>query len=568
MTGPVTSVPVTAAAEVNATPGTQARTCSRTTSRRSSQEGDGEYGICRVICYSPRHDLGFGELPLAALEKVVETWTEQYAELGADPRIGHVQIFENRGQQMGASNPHPHGQIWATEHVPTIVAREQEHLGGAPVLADYVKSERDRIVVENEHFLAVVPYWANWPFETLVIARRQAASLTELKDHEREALSPVLREARHALRRSVRDAVPLLDGYPPGPDVRRLAGERVPPSFPLLSSTLAIGEHPQVHGRIRASRRSAARPHSGRSRRAPSSGEAVIVARAPGRVNLIGEHTDYNEGFVMPIAIDRGTTVTAIRRADRTVTVESRELRESDRFSLDGIEATGSWRDYVRGIVGALSLEHGVDLRIESDLPRGAGLSSSAALEVAVASALSDAPAAELALLAQRVENEFVGVQCGIMDQLTVAIAKANHALLLDCRDLTTRYVPIPDGVAIVVCDSRLERRLASSGYNERRAACQEAARMIGVNSLRDASLRQIEDLPYPLRRRARHVVTENQRTIAAAEALLVNDVAALGELMNDSHRSMRDDFEIVPVSTRRSSLLRFGMSQGVSVQG
>jgi galactokinase len=273
----------------------------------------------------------------------------------------------------------------------------------------------------------------------------------------------------------------------------------------------------------------------------------VIVARAPGRVNLIGEHTDYNEGFVMPIAIDRGTTVTAIPRGDRTVTVESRELGESDRFSLDRIEATGSWRDYVRGVVGALSLGHGVDLRIESDLPRGAGLSSSAALEIAVARALSDEPAVELALLARRVENEFVGVQCGIMDQLTVAIAKANHALVLDCRDLTTRYVPIPDEVAIVVCDSRLERRLASSGYNERRAECEEAARLIGVDSLRDASLRQIEDLPCPLRRRARHVITENERTIAAAEALLVGDIAALGELMDDSHRSMRDDFEIVP---------------------
>jgi len=156
--------------------------------------GDGEYGICRVVCYSPRHDLGFGELPLTAIEKVVETWTEQYAELGADPRIGHVQIFENRGEQMGASNPHPHGQIWATEHVPSIAAREQEKLAQAPILVDYAKAERDRVVVENEHFLAVVPYWAIWPFETLVIARRQAASLTDLKDHEREALSPLLKE--------------------------------------------------------------------------------------------------------------------------------------------------------------------------------------------------------------------------------------------------------------------------------------------------------------------------------------------------------------------------------------
>jgi UDPglucose--hexose-1-phosphate uridylyltransferase len=156
-------------------------------------EGDGEYGTCRVVCYSPRHDLGFGELPLPAIEKIVETWTEQYAELGADPRIGHVQIFENRGPQMGASNPHPHGQIWATEHVPTIVEREQQNLARAPVLLDYLKGERDRIVEENDHFVAVVPYWANWPFETLVIARRRVPSLTELRDHEREAIGPLLK---------------------------------------------------------------------------------------------------------------------------------------------------------------------------------------------------------------------------------------------------------------------------------------------------------------------------------------------------------------------------------------
>ena len=159
----------------------------------------------------------------------------------------------------------------------------------------------------------------------------------------------------------------------------------------------------------------------------------------------------------------------------------------------------------------------------------------------------------ELALLAQRVENEFVGVQCGIMDQLTVAIAKANHALVLDCRDLTTRYVPIPDGWRSSFATAEWNGDLRHRATTSVGSACQKAARMIGVDSLRDASLRQIEDLPYPLRRRARHVVTENQRTIAAAEALLVNDVAALGELMDDSHRSMRDDFEIVPSRTRRS---------------
>jgi UDPglucose--hexose-1-phosphate uridylyltransferase len=156
--------------------------------------GDGEYGTCRVVCYSPRHDLSLGELPLAAVERVVHLWTEQYAELMGDPRIGHVQIFENRGEQMGASNPHPHGQIWATEHVPMHVAREQERLGAQPALLEkYAAQERERVVEESEHFVACVPYWAVWPFETLVIARRRVATLLDLSDEERAALADVLR---------------------------------------------------------------------------------------------------------------------------------------------------------------------------------------------------------------------------------------------------------------------------------------------------------------------------------------------------------------------------------------
>jgi galactokinase len=270
-------------------------------------------------------------------------------------------------------------------------------------------------------------------------------------------------------------------------------------------------------------------------------------ARAPGRVNLIGEHTDYNDGFVLPAAIDRFTTVDVRPRADRVVEVDAADLGERDSFSLDAIDRTGSWRDYVRGVVGLLALEHGADLRIESDVPRGAGLSSSAALEVAVGRALSDLPGDRLALLAQRAENEFVGVQCGIMDQFTAALARAGHALLLDCRDLSYRHIPIPNGVVIVVCDSHVERRLASSGYNDRRAACEEAARLLGVAALRDATLEQVAALPEELRKRARHVVTENARTLAAADALGAGDLETVGELMLESHVSMRDDYEIVP---------------------
>jgi galactokinase len=262
--------------------------------------------------------------------------------------------------------------------------------------------------------------------------------------------------------------------------------------------------------------------------------------RAPGRVNLIGEHTDYNQGFVLPCTIDRFTEVTATPRSDRTVRVES--LGESDEFTLDAIERTGSWRDYVRGVVQLLHLEHGASLQIESTLPRGAGLSSSASLEVAVAAALSDLTGEELALLAHHAENEFVGVHCGIMDQFAVALARPGRALLLDCRDLSYRHIPIPEGVAIVICDSHLERRLADSGYNERRAACQAAAAKLGLPSLRDATLEQVQDMPH-----ARHVVSENARTLQAAAALEAGDCISFGRLMNDSHASLRDDFQVVP---------------------
>ena len=266
----------------------------------------------------------------------------------------------------------------------------------------------------------------------------------------------------------------------------------------------------------------------------------MTIGRAPGRVNLIGEHTDYNDGFVLPCAIDRFTVVDAAARDDRTVRVES--LGEHDEFELDAIERSGTWRDYVRGVVQLLELEHGASIRIESTVPRGAGLSSSAALEVAVGRALTELAGEELALLCQRAENEFVGVQSGIMDQFTVTLARAGHALLLDCRDLTYRHIAIPDGVAIVVCDSHLRRELTSSGYNDRRAECEAAAAQLGLASLRDATLEQVADLP-----RARHVVTENERTLRAAAALESGDCSTFGELMNASHESMRDDFEIVP---------------------
>jgi galactokinase len=282
--------------------------------------------------------------------------------------------------------------------------------------------------------------------------------------------------------------------------------------------------------------------------------EPEVIAEAPGRVNLIGEHTDYNEGFVLPVAIDR--TVAVAAAPSTSLHVYSADFDARDEWRIDAPRRTGrrEWRDYVRGVAWALldaGYElRGVDLAIAGDVPLGAGLSSSAALEVSVAGALCAVSGTEielprLALLCQKAENQFVGVQSGMMDQLASACSRAGDALLIDCRSLDLDFVRLPENVAIVVVDSKVPRRLGETAYNKRRQECEAAAEALGVESLRDAEIGEVEQLPEPLERRARHVVSENERVLAAAEALRSGDVARAGELMNESHASLRDDFEV-----------------------
>jgi galactokinase len=290
-----------------------------------------------------------------------------------------------------------------------------------------------------------------------------------------------------------------------------------------------------------------------------------LVVRAPGRVNLIGEHTDYNDGFVFPVAIDRATYVAARSRDDRRVHVIAADLADADEFALDEIERSAEhpWSNYIRGVAKALLVAGhtlgGANLLITSDVPRGAGLSSSAALEVAVGYTFQvlnrlNILGEELALLAQGAENTFVGVQCGIMDQFISALGQADHALLLDCRDLSYRPVPLPPDVKIIVCDSHIERSLAGSAYNQRRSECETAVQLFkqwypAITALRDVTVEQFQahadDLPEPIRRRARHVITENDRALRGAAALERGDVAAFGRLMDESHASLRDDYEV-----------------------
>jgi len=288
-----------------------------------------------------------------------------------------------------------------------------------------------------------------------------------------------------------------------------------------------------------------------------------VTVQAPGRVNLIGEHTDYNDGFVLPCAIDFGTLVAASPRNDRLVRVLALDQGAAlDEFSLDepiAPRTDASWPNYVRGMVQALLQSGlpltGADLAISGNVPLGAGLSSSAALEVSVGQAfkelcgLQGLDPTQLALLAQRAENQFVGCRCGIMDQLISARGLAGHALLIDCRSLQARPVSMPDDLVILIVHSNIQRGLVDGEYNLRRQQCEAAARHYGVKALRDLTLPQLlagaAGLDATVLRRARHIVTENARTLAAADALEQGDLQALGLLMAESHVSMRDDFEI-----------------------
>jgi galactokinase len=285
-----------------------------------------------------------------------------------------------------------------------------------------------------------------------------------------------------------------------------------------------------------------------------------VVAVAPGRINLIGEHTDYNDGFVFPAAIDMELHVAA-RRSDGPSHVFSTELGEGASFDVVDLvpgKVVG-WAAYGAGMAWVLRQQGFTDLPnvevvVSSGVPIGSGVSSSAALEMAfgvVWNHIAELALAstELAKLGQRCENQFVGLNCGIMDQMASANGRAGHAMFLDTRSLEIQYAPVPPGVAIMLCDTKKPRALTGSAYNERRSQCEEAARIIGVPALRDASTAALEagknrmsDVVY---RRARHVVGEDERCLQFKEALEESDLAGIGRLMRESHESLRDDYEV-----------------------
>ena len=289
------------------------------------------------------------------------------------------------------------------------------------------------------------------------------------------------------------------------------------------------------------------------------------IFRAPGRVNLIGEHTDYNEGFVLPAAIDLYTWTAIAPRNDRKLRVFSENLRQTSEIDLaaDDPQPKGQWSDYVHG-VALMLLKLGVqlpgaDLAIFSNVPSGAGLSSSAALEVSVASALLGAAGQslelkEIAKLSQRAENEFVGARVGIMDQFASCFGSADHAILLDCRSLEFKRLPLPANVAMVICNTMVKHEHSGGEYNDRRSQCEEGVRLLkqyfpSIKALRDVTLAQLEAhrsaVPKLTFRRCHHVISENDRVLRTVDALQSGDLKTVGRCMSESHLSLKNDYEV-----------------------
>lgn len=285
------------------------------------------------------------------------------------------------------------------------------------------------------------------------------------------------------------------------------------------------------------------------------------LVHAPGRVNLIGEHTDYNGGFVFPAAINFGTWIAVSPRDDRQIDAVAVDFdNQRNQFSLDAIEfdEQQGWANYVRGVIKMLQHDFpqigGANLMITGNVPQGAGLSSSASFEIAVLKAFSDLydlnlDGVKAALLGQKAENDFVGCSCGIMDQLISAMGEEGQGMLLDCESLTFEHSNLPDDLDIVIINSNVKRGLVDSEYNLRRQQCEEAAAVMQVKSLRHADLPLLEanrdNMSDPVYRRARHIITENQRTVDTFRSLREGNIAAVSKAMAESHASMRDDFEI-----------------------
>ncbi len=571
-------------------------------------------GACEVILYSPEHTKTLHELPVTHIRKLVDLWTERCVELAKTPTNKYVMPFENKGEEIGVTMPHPHGQIYAYSWIPQKVqveldnARKHHEEHGGCLLCKMNEEEKkfgERIVYENESFYAYIPFFTDYPYGVFITAKNHRNYLSDLTDGEKTDLAEILKIVTGAFDHIFDRPFPYMMVLHQNP-VNSPEYDDVKDSFhfhiefytPLRGKNLIKYYASSESGAWAAANVAAVERTAAETRRAKLAYLAdcgdpalsrdllkkellaefarayggdlaeVSVFASPARINIIGEHIDYNGGKVFPAAINKYLYIMIRRRKDSKIVYDDLRFPGRMEFDLSAGLSYAKENDYANYLNGILKImqdegyrfDSGFEVLMFSTIPAGGGVSSSAALEIGFGYAVSELygfgiDRVTLAKMGQRSEHEFMNVKCGIMDQFAVAMGKEGYAVELDCNTLEYRYVPLELGdYRIVVMNTNKKRQLADSKYNERLGECMTALSILkahaNIEALCDLDSAEFEKLASVLidpiiRKRAKHCVYENERVLDAVKALERGDLAELGKLLGQSHESLRDDYEV-----------------------
>ena len=570
------------------------------------------YGACEVILYSPEHTKTLHELSVPHIRKLVDLWAERITALAATPGNKYIMPFENKGEEIGVTMPHPHGQIYAYSWIPQKVqieldnARAYHKAHGECIICRMNEEERKfskRIVYENASFYAYIPFFTDYPYGVFISAKQHRNYITDLTDAERTDLAEILKVVTAAFDKIFDRPFPYMMVVHQNPvnspeydDAKEFYHLHIEFYTPLRGKHLIKYYASSESGAWAAANVAAVEAKAAEVRCAKLNALAefdttilkrellkefiamyggdessVAVFASPARINIIGEHIDYNGGKVFPAAIDKYLYLMIRKREDTKIVYN--DLRFPGEYVFDvhdqfAFKKENDYTNYLNGILKIMSdqghpLDCGFEILMFSSIPAGGGVSSSAALEIGFAYAISELygfglDRVTLAKLGQQSEHEFMNVQCGIMDQFAVAMGKKDNAIVLDCDTLEYRYAPLALGeYCIVVMNTNKKRQLADSKYNERRDECMTGLAILkkyaDISALCDLSPAEYEKhaskLEDPIiRKRVRHCVYENERVSRAVAALERGDLASLGKLLRESHVSLRDDYEVTGV--------------------
>ncbi|MBN1616636.1 MAG: galactokinase [Spirochaetales bacterium] len=571
-------------------------------------------GACEVILYSSDHSKVLHELPVSHIRMLVDLWAERTNELSKNTSNKYIMPFENKGEEIGVTMPHPHGQIYAYSWIPQKLeielsnARAHHEQTGECIICRMNKEEQafaqhtprqQRIVSENESFLAYVPFFTDYPYGVFIVPKTHRNYLSELTDQERSDLASILKIITGSFDKVFDRPFPYMMVIHQNPvnspqwnDTLDSYHLHIEFYTPLRSKNLIKYYASSESGAWAAANVAAVENSAAEVRRAKLSylahedpalfkrdftkefsalygyDDGVEVYASPARVNLIGEHIDYNGGRVFPAAIDSYLYLAFRKRDDSQITYNDLKFPNEFKSTITGPFAyrkEDEWANFLNGALHILAErgyipDQGFDLLIFGNIPSGGGLSSSAALEVGFTYAICDLygfpiDRIDIAKIGQLSEHEFMNVHCGIMDQFAVSMGKKDHAIVLNTETLEYTHAPLQLGkYRIVVMNTNKKRALADSKYNERRSECEQALALIKQHKpVQSLCALSSDDLPLvkdavqneTLFRRARHCITENERVSSALTALQAGDIASFGRFLGESHCSLRDDYDV-----------------------